>query len=63
MTHYAAASPWWTLLAVANPDACSASVRLEAFSDIGDLAGVADKEIPAKGSLWEEVRTLFGAGG
>jgi len=64
MTHYAAVSPWWTLLAIANLDpALQASVHVEALSDQGDLAAVTDQPIPAKGRISDQIKALFGIGG
>jgi len=63
-THYAVNAPWWTILGMANLDAgSSATVHLEAFSNTGDLAQVADKSIPAKGSILDHVKHIFGIGG
>jgi len=64
MTHYAAVSPWWTLLAIANLDpTLQASVHLEALSDQGNLAAATDQPIPSKGRVSDEIKTLFGIGG
>jgi len=62
--HYAVNTPWWSLLSVAHLDSGGlATMRMEALSNQGNVAGVANMNIPAKGRVWDHVKSLFGIGG
>ena len=64
MTHYAVASPWWTLFTFANlHESSQESVHLEAFSPEGRLAGTTDQVLPAKESISDHIKALFGVEG
>lgn len=58
--HVAETDTWWTRVALANPSANPASVRLTAFSDTGAALETVDlTPLPAHGAWTGSVSTLF----